>query len=160
VERTEKIEVLTSLYALAFFAGSMWDLLLPGRGLPVLLEALRKVLPAQDLLLYFILLPIVSGLFFGLSGIATCLCLGYENREIFIFIADLLREDLLEATVVQPLGVEAFLRYALWLLLAASGSALGACLSYLHEDPRWETLLSTLVYTSATALLALRGWYP
>jgi hypothetical protein len=155
----DRVELLAFLYALAFFASSMWDLLLPGREPPMGLEAFHQVLPAQSTPLFLVLLPIVSGLFFGLSGIVACFCLGYDNRAIFAFLAELLREDLFEGAAVQaPLGMMAFLCYGVWLLLATSGSALGACLSYLHEDPRWETLLSTLVYASAIALLTLQGW--
>lgn len=153
MERGDKIELLAFLYAMAFFAGSLWDLLLPGQDILTVHETFHQVLP-DDALLYFLLLPVISGLFFGLTGIPLCFFLGYENREIFSFLAGLLKEEfLLEASMQTPPGMETFLGYGAWLLAATSGSTLGACFSFLHEDPRWEMLLSTVVYVSAVAFL-------
>jgi hypothetical protein len=153
----EGLEALVVLYTVAFFAGSFWDLLLPSRTLPGYLEVFHDILP-HDSILFFASLPILGGLFFGLLGMPLSLYLGYEHREVFTALAEIMKADLASGypSILEP-SMHAFACYAAWMILAISGSTLGASFSYLHEDSRVEMLLSALVYIAAAAFLSIKG---
>jgi hypothetical protein len=154
----EKLEALTVLYLLAFFTGSTWEILFPSMMFPSSITALKEILPGEDGIMLYTVLPILGGLFFGLLGMPLSLYLGYEHREVFAALAEITKADLASGypSILEP-SMHAFSCYAAWMMLAISGSTLGASFSYLHEDSRVEMLLSALVYIAAAAFLSIKG---
>lgn len=159
MERDETLGILAFIYAMAFLLGSIWGVLLPSREMPVALTDLSRTLPAPGSAYYFLILPIISGLFYGTMGIAVSASMGYQNSGLFDLLVDLMRTDFLEGQLPQILPADAglFTCYGAYFLLAVSGATLGACFSYIHEDPRAEILVSALLYLLSAAYITQGG---
>ena len=155
MQKGEALETLALLYILAFFIGSLWDLLFPEHSIPGVFAVFRDALPEQSVL-YYITLPIVAGLFFGITGIPLSFYLGYEHREMFALLAVMTKADLSQVQAVEP-SAGTFACFVAWLVLAVSGSVLGASFSYLHEDSRGEMLISGLLYLASALFLSMEG---
>lgn len=157
----EKLEVLAVLYLLAFFTGSTWEIIFPTHPFPGSLAAHREYLPGDGGIHYFAVLPVLGGLFYGLLGLPVSLGLGYEHREVFAALGEMMRADLFSgpATVSEP-SISAFTCYAAWMILAVSGCTLGASFSYLHGGSRGEMLVSGLAYLAAASFLTMEGGCP